>query len=263
MNSLKDFEPFLSPLLHSMSEDTEFVCRPNLAELLQDNTNLVLAISHATPLSWLPAISLLTVNACARGGGARKPLGVMDRLLYRIPGLSKVAKFMGQTEAPKSFDELVDHLSRSEQTDLVVFPEGSNCFFGEPDQVQEFRSPRFVEIAVRLNLPILVCVHRGSESWARALPVAPQLMMGLGFLPPVASDFLTERLMRSGQFTMPVLPRPMKKFRMLCELYRPELKLLELAENDDERRTQLEEESERIRIKMKELLDELDHHETV
>lgn len=258
MRTLATYEPLTSLVLNWIAKETEFHCRPGLGEILSENKRLVVAISHSSPLSWLPSVCLLAANAVARGGGRRRPIGVMDRAFFHVPFVNRIAQYLTQSERPLSSHELVEHFELFENVDLIVFPEGSNCFFGNFAEIQDFRSPKFVEIAVRVGAPILICVHRGSEHWAASVPVGSGVIDHLDVLPKFASRFLEKRLKQTGLFTLPLLPKPMERFAMLCEVHQPQLKASELSEDAGERREQILAESERIRLRMKELLAELE-----
>ncbi len=254
---LSDFEPVLNIVLRMMAKNTRFRCRPGLQQILKENPRLIVALSHSTPLSWLPSAGLLALNACARGGEERIPLGVMDHAFFQIPLVKSLAQFFTQSERPVTFQDLCVRFQSADPFDLVLFPEGSNCFFGSPSEIQDFRSPKFVELAVRTKTPILIGAHLGSEAWAKALPVKEDVMDYLTLLPNFAYNFVEKRIRKTGHFVLPVLPKPMEKFEMLCELYHPTLKAEELVEDASARREQLEVEATRIRERMTELLDEL------
>jgi hypothetical protein len=254
---LADYEPVLSQILRLIAKKTDFQSRPPFSEVLSDHPRLVVAISHSTPLSWLPAGALLAAHACARGGGQRVPMGVMDRTFFQIPFLKELAHLITQSERPLSFFELTERFERAETADLVVFPEGSNCFFGNPEEIQEFRSPKFVEIAIRTKCPIYIVVHRGSEQWAKTIPVNDEQIQKLDVLPGFVYEFLERRLRRTGLFALPVIPKPMEKFDMLGELYQPALTLEDLSDDPAERHEQIRAEAEKVRSRMRDLLAEL------
>lgn len=258
MRTLGEYEPLLSQIMLAIAKDTRLRARPKFSEILSENPRLIYAISHGSPLSWLPAIALLCAHATARGGRDRKPIGVMDRLFFSIPGLKILASHLTQTEKPLKFGELLESFNRGEGTDLVVFPEGSNCFFGDPGTLQPFRSPRFVELAIETGVPILVCAHRGSEKWGKAIEIESQWLKSLEYLPKFVFDFLEARLKRTGLFILPLWPTPMEKFDMLCELVPMRLKSEDLSRDPDERRKQISSEADHIHAKMQALLDELD-----
>jgi hypothetical protein len=198
-----------------VAKDTDFKCRPALDRVLSENPRLIVVFSHSAPLSWIPAPCLLTSHVVARGGGRRLPIAVMDRFFYSMPGLREVAKYVAQSDRPLSFKELVSHFEHLKTADLVVFPEGSNCFFGEPSELQPFRSSRFVEMSIRTRAPLLLCVHRGSEKWGKSIRL-PSLLAG------AVGGWLGSRFTSTGKLTMPLWPAKMDRFSMLCELYQPE-----------------------------------------
>ncbi len=257
MRRLEEYEPILSQALRLCARQSAFECQPPLGDVLASHPRLIVAVNHSTPLSWLPAAALLVVNAVARGGGLRTPMGVMDRFFFHVPFFRELAHLITQTERPLSSRELIEKFEASENLDLVVFPEGSNCFFGRSDEVQEFRSPKFVEIALRTESPILIVAHWGSENWAKSIEVPQAIVDRLGVLPPFMQRFFEKRLKEKGKLVLPMWPAPMERFSMRCELYHPSLSVDDLADDADERFTQIAGEAERIRNRMCELVAEL------
>ncbi len=254
---LSFFEPFLSQIMVVIAKHTRFRSRPGLAEILEKNPRLVVVINHSTPLSWLPAIALLTAHACARGGGSRRPMGVMDRFFFSVPGLRAVAHQLTQSDRPLGFHELIAKF-RTSKTDIIIFPEGSNCFFGDPAEMQPFRSPRFVEFAIRSATPILLCAHRGSEKWARAVPIDRRWADKLDYLPKIAADFLGARLRATGLLVVPTIPMPLDHFEMVCELYHPTLNESELSLSPELAAEQIRLEADLVHAKMESMLAEID-----
>ena len=262
MRNLKDFEFILGQVMQLITRNTRFRCRPGLKQIIEENPRLVIAISHASPLSWIPAVGLLTAHFSAKGGGERVPLGVMDKFFYSVPILKQLAHFMTQSEQPLTFNELLTSFGSGAGTDLVVFPEGSNCFFGEPSVLQPFRSPRFTELAIQAGVPILVCAHRGSEAWGKTIPVETEWLKNIDYLPKLATNFLEARLRQNQVLTIPSWPQPMEKFDMICELIHLETKREDLSEDPEVRKKQIQSESDRIRNKMQALLDEIDQSDS-
>ena len=257
MRKLADYEPVILKVMRYCAKETHFECHPPLAEILAKHPRLVVALMHATPLSWLPSISLLALETAARGGRARAPMGVMDNFFFHLPGLRGIAHYLSQSDRPLSYHELAARFREEGDIDLVLFPEGSNCFFGPPDEIQEFRSPKFVELAIETGAPLLLGVNAGSENWSKTLPVPTGWLDRLDFLPSFAASFLEKRLRETGLLTVPILPLPMERFSMLCELYQPTLSKPELASDVDERRAQIRAEAILVRDRMREMLERL------
>jgi len=255
LRKLSDYETVTSKILSLVAKDTQFLCRPALDQILLENERLIVVFNHASPISWIPAPCLLTAHCVARGGGGRRPIAVMDRFFYSLPIFRDLAKFVTQSDRPLNFEQLVEHFETLKTADLVVFPEGSNCFFGEPTEMQPFRSDRFVEIAIRTKTPMLLCVHRGSEEWGISFPVDPRWTERIP-LPAVFKNFFRDRLNTSGRLTVPLWPSPMPVFKMRCEIHRPKLETL--AEDRAERREQLRQEAEEVHKKMRSMLLEID-----
>lgn len=257
MRRLADYEPILANLLRSMAKDIGFYSNPSLTDVFSEHSRLIVAINHATPLSWLPSVACLAVHACARGGENRRPMGVIDHFFFQVPFLKQAAQFLTQTDGPLSYRDLAKRFAETGDIDLVVFPEGSNCFFGDPSEVQEFRSPKFIELSIETGAPILVAAHTGSEHWALSLPVSDDIARYLNLLPRFAYDFLESRVKKTGRLVLPMMPLPMDRFDMACEVYRPKLQPGDLEGDRDRRRAQLFEEAENIRQIMQRLIEDL------
>lgn len=253
MRKLGEYKIYLDVLLLAAAEKTEFTSAVPLEKVFAEHPKLIVTFNHAAPLSWIPAMSLMTKASCEHGGAERLPRGIMHKFFFDIPFLKPLAGYITQSEDFMGFEDLVAHLATAPQADLVVFPEGSNCFFGNPREIQDFKSPRFLEIAIRVGCPLLLAVHEGSESWGLPIPIKDEWKIALGFLP----DKFSSALLRTGIFTAPMPPMRMKKFKMYTDLYFPELKKEELLEDETKRREQLWLEVEKLQNKMKAMQDHL------
>lgn len=216
LRKLSGYETLTTKVLALVAKDTRFFSDPRLDLILNDNPRLIVVFNHSSPLSWIPAPCLLAAHINARGGGGRTPIAVMDRFFFSVPGLKQIATYITQSSKPLSFHQLVDHFENLKTADLVVFPEGSNAFFGRPSELQPFRSTRFIEIAVRTKTPILLCVHRGSENWGKTITIDQSW---LRHIPHFAKNVLGRRLRAGGLLTVPLVPTRMSLFAMRCELF--------------------------------------------
>ena len=184
-------------------------------------------------------------------------MGVMARVFFSVPGIREIGSYLTQMDRPMSFEELSGKFAESDDFDLVIFPEGSNCFFGPSHELQEFRSPRFVELSIETGTPILLSVHRGSESWAKTLPVPSEFVDKLAGLPESLLNFVEKRLRKTGLFTIPLLPLPMDLFSLECELYWPETTRAQLCGDLEARKDAVRAEAARIRVRMNAILNRL------
>jgi hypothetical protein len=249
---LKDYEPLLKAIFLSISESSELRSDPPLDQILK-NPKLIVAINHATAISWLPAISFLTAKVVESGGGDRTPIGIVDRFFFSNPLTLPLAEFLTQSKTPRGFDELLKEFGQREQMDLVVFPEGARTFFGDLKQIQTFRSPRFIELSIRAQVPLMLVVHRGSEDWNLNLALPPEW----GALLMPFSSFFGKGLLEFGGLNLPFRLQKIKNFKMKTALYSPALYESDLSENPNERRMQLEQEAENVRQLMQEMWESL------
>jgi hypothetical protein len=246
---LSDYAEFLLALHQSIIEKTEFSSNPPMYEIMKE-PRLVVAINHATPLSWLPAMSTLALEAGQTGGGDRIPMGVVDRWFYSNPLTQFAAGYFSNSRLPQSFDELLADFSKAERKDLIVFPEGANTFFGDVHDVHEFRSSRFVEMAIRARCPILIVAHKGSEGWSFPFQVPPEW---IAYIMPF-SKFFGEGLLKAKAINFPAIPWKIPVFQMKCELYWPRLQESDLLPDIESCKAQIHEEAKQVRQMMSDLL---------
>lgn len=252
MRKLKDYQPFLSALLRTIADECHFESREPLATVLR-NPRLVVAINHSTPISWIPPICLLAEKFNEAGGGERTPRGVIDKFFYTLPILRMLAEYISQSDRPRDFDEILQDFTAEEKNDLVVFPEGAMAFFGDLRKIQPFRSPRFVELAIRARSPILIAVHRGTEEWNSLFPIPKEITPYINMV----SSFFGRRFDEEQFVNVPMNLHRIPKLSMITKLYIPELYEADLSEDPRERRRQISAEADRIRDQMQDLFDEL------
>jgi hypothetical protein len=240
MRRVSDYLLWLEPILKSATQEVALNCKPSLDEILS-NKKLIFVINHSTPLSWLPAICLLAVKIAEAGGAARIPKGIVDKWFYTNPFGLFIAEYLSQTTRPQNSKEIIDSFSQAEQADLVLFPEGANTFFGNPSEIQAFRSPKFVEIARQTGVPILLAVHKGSENWSIPLQVPQQYAEKIAPF----TKFFGPKLLAGALLNFPLPVQKIPLFSMTCELYHSDPTL------------SVAEEAEKIRLKMSAMLKDL------
>lgn len=242
MRKIGDYVDLLNALKESFIQELEFTCGPDISAVLR-NPRLIVILNHSTPLSWVPAISLLGLKVAEHGGADRIPRGIADKWFYSNPIGAKFAEFFTQSTTPQSFEQLIEEFKEAHRKDLVLFPEGANTFFGDVRKVQDFRSSKFVEISIRCQAPILIVSHQGSEHWSAALEVPGHWGR---WLTPFA-PFFGKKISEFQSVNLPISFSKIRKFKMHCQLYMPALYEADLSVDPTERKAQLDHEASTIR----------------
>jgi len=250
LRTLGDYNPVLKALFDSIVEKSLFQSEMPLEELLR-NPKLLVIMNHSTPLSWIPSVSFLCNQVVAAGGAHRKPRGIADRWFYTNPLTTLLAEYLTQSSKPETLDELIRHFSAAQDTDLVIMPEGANTFFGDLSKIQPFRSPKFIEISIRTQAPLLLVVHKGSENWSLPVQVPQFWSLYLSMIAP----FFSQQIQSGKHLNFPFPVQKIQDFRMSVRLYNPKLYESDLSAHPLERKSQLEAEAEQIREIMQEMLD--------
>jgi hypothetical protein len=251
MRKLESYSEFLNSVLKTLCQKTLFSSNPSLKEIVKEN-RMVVVVNHATPLSWIPAMCLLATKVAKAGGGDRVPMGIVDKWFYSNPLTTMIAVYLTQSEKFLNFDQLILKFKKTKKVDLVVFPEGAHSFFEMNQSIKTFRSSRFIELAIKTDSPILLAVHKGSETWSKTFPVPAQI----GALIMAFSEFFGKKILEHGSIGVPWIDK-MDEFKMHVEFYNLSLKQKDLKDDLEERKAQLKLEAEKIKIKMQEIWNDL------
>lgn len=246
LKTIEYYDPACRMLAPLLFKKIDVRCEPPLAEVLAQEPKILWIATHGPTLGALAFGVSLTRLVNQAGGRHRMPLGITSRDLYQLPLLSDAAAYLTQMDEPMNTDEVVECLQRTPITDLAIMPEGDNCAFGDGLEIQPFRSPRFVEIAIRANVPMMLFAHRGTENWGRTTKIS-QPVIGLF---KNLSSYLHSQLQEHGQMSLPKFPRQLKVFHVGMELYRPALQVEDLATDKETRTAQLWVEADAIKARM-------------
>ncbi|GLQ33589.1 hypothetical protein [Litoribrevibacter albus] len=254
MKRIKDFSFVGKALTKVLAKKITFhPASDNMQEILADYPQLVVALNHGPMLGPLATTIALNKLYSENGGGDRKPIAIMWRLFYQIPLYKYAIQYITQVDRGLNFDEFLDKMENGGFTDLLVKPEGENCNYGNGLDIEPFLSPRFIEFALRLNVPVLVMVHQGSEQWGTTLPVSSKLDPLLKKLPKKSYD----RIRETRLLNIPKLTHRLKELKVMYKLYQPEITLADLPEDLEQRKALIAEESEKVRTLMQSMIDTL------
>lgn len=226
---------------------------PPLRELLARHPKVVHAISHAGTLGWIPAILALLRVALLEGGENRKALGVFHRGLYRVALSRWLLRFVFQSTEPPTFARVITAFKEGPISDVALFPEGDNCILGDVYEVRPFRSPKFIELAIAAEAPILVTVHRGSEEWGKDFYIPSWMLRWVRQFQPS----YVRPLMKNPILNLPTGLTRIPKFSLRSALYFPRISYDQLSSRPRERWFQLQAEAQQVKRLMEALLKDM------
>ncbi|GIV23267.1 MAG: hypothetical protein N3A68_02130 [Bacteroidia bacterium] len=234
-------------------EEIVFKSEPPLRTILQNHPKVVHAISHAGTLGWIPAILALLKIALMEGGKNRKALGVFHRGLYKVTLSRWILRSVFQSTEPPTFAKVITAFKEGPITDVALFPEGDNCVVGDVHEIRPFRSPKFIELALAAQAPILVTVHRGSEEWGKDFYIPSWMLRWVARWQPS----YVRPLMKNPILNLPTRLTRIPKFSLHSALYFPRLAYEELSSRPRERWFQLQSEAQQVKRLMEALLQEM------
>lgn len=252
MRTVKDFH-FVKRLLKTLYIKDVVIAKSSedLDTILAQEPRLIIALNHGPMMGALAGLVGLADSMQKHGGEKRSPFGITWRKFYELPIAKQLLSFLTQINHGVGFDEACVLLQAEGFTDCVIMPEGELCNFGDGVAVLPFLSPRFIELALVNQCPVLIAVHHGSDRWAMPIKLDRRLEPLFKWLP----QHMHETIKHSRTLS---IPKPFKKkipkLYMSFARYQPSLSLKTLSDNKEQRNQQLHKEAEIVRDKMKKMI---------
>lgn len=226
----------------------------NLEQILKRYPRLVCAVNHGPAPAPFAVFAGVIDNYLKLGGAERKPLTVAWRGFYEMPLVGRFIRYVTQADKSLTAEEFLQKFEREGFTDLFVMPEGANCMFGDGEQIVSFVSPRFIELAIKINVPVLVITHSGTGPLASVHTLSRREMRLMKYLPSKVYQQVRETgILSLPHFTQGHLDKVQLNFR----LYQPSYTEASLSKDTAVRYQQLMREAENVREMMIEMKDEV------
>lgn len=231
-----------------------------LQQILNAEPHLLIVLNHGhmfAPVISLPALHDILVRY---GGGNRRVLTVTLKIYYQLPILKYFTHYLTQSLSNLNAKELIGKINSNSVDDILIMPEGEHCGFGNGIALEPFISPRFAEIAIRTNTPILLAVHRGTHYWTRHYPALGKYIARL----PQGTPWLSERrralLNKDGMNLSRLRAGRLKRYPWFIQLHRPTITAAEFeAANPEQQAKIIQQEATVVHQKMTAALINLPH----
>lgn len=230
--------------MHPKSQD--------LYSIFKKYPKLVIALNHG-PMMAPGYVNTSLLDLLVKNGAAERTyVAVVWKHFYRIPGLGKLVRYATQVKQPTSVEGFLELFTDPKCNDLLVMPEGENCSYGNGVDIEPFLSPRFLEIAIKADAPVLLSVHHGTHLLATPVEISEKQTKWFKWAPKKSF----ERIQEARLLSLPKPRRsPLPKMEFMFQLYKPSLSAKELSDNKFERLEQLQQEAEVVRAKMQEMVN--------
>ena len=254
MRSIRDYHLLAETLYNTMISSIRWDCEPSLDLIFKKHPQLIVTLNHSTPISWAPAVTALICESMKAQGESRIPRGIMDRWFFQNPITAPLAQMIAQSKHPLTFEELKSDFHEGKINDLVLFPEGAFTFFGDSIEIKNFRSLKFLELAITCNVPLLVVIHKGSEHWGIPLTLPQEL----GDLIKPFAPFFGRNIASGLPLNLPIPLSKISHFEVKVRIWHPGLKSRDLSADPVRKKKQLQHQAKKLRIFMLSLLGVMD-----
>ncbi|MBV1881233.1 MAG: hypothetical protein KUG82_06345 [Pseudomonadales bacterium] len=247
MRSIDDYNIFVQLVKKfSVKKVTTHAQSEDVAAILAAHPKLVIAMHHGPVTGGGHLISALYDILHKNGGDNRTPMWIVWKHFYTFPVVRHMIRWFTQISSHLKIDALLQLFNNEDSRDLLVLPEGELCFFGNGSDIQPFMSPKFIELAIRSHVPVLVVTHHGLHPVIKVIDLSGWKAKLLK--PILPSQTARNLIEKNGIMNIPVgLPGRLDELQFSFKLYHPSITEEQLAEDVGERQLQLLKESEAVR----------------
>lgn len=211
------------------------------------------------PLVWVSALFPRIVDL---GFGHFTYSAIAHPIIQNIPVFSRIVGYEGEGSKRLRADDYVELLEQGRLNILSVAPEGEYSLYGNGVDIQPFRSPRSIEIALRARCRIVLLIGKGFERWQRNIaidtPWRKRLVKQLALKVPFLDKLDEQALEQAARLSISGILGRIPDFYVASELYEPELTAEMLSPDRATRDRQLWTEADRVRREMVRMLAELE-----
>lgn len=223
-------------------------------KILETHPKLVWAVSHGPGFSPAFIATAITDILLKNGGAKRRQMSVAWKHFYKVPVLKQITQFYTQLDHAPTGAEIIQRFTEEDYNDCIIYPEGENAIFGDGTQIENFVSPRFLEVAITAGTPILVAAHYGSQHSASKIHLSEKQSGWLQKYSPKA----IKKLAQPGDIYLPGFKKSKAEdFKINMKLYQPELSYEDLYADPQKKEELLGKETDKIKAVMQQLLDDI------
>lgn len=241
--------------------EVHFIDGLSWEENFQREEQAMVVLSHGPifgPLAWVITILPRVTDL---GFGHLIYTGIAHPIVSNIPIFERIVGFQKSGGKRLTVDDYVALFKSGRLNLLSVSPEGEFSLYGNGVDIQPFRSPRALEIALRVNCPIILIVGKGFEVWQRPLDIRARwrkaLVKWLALKIPFLDRLDEGALDGADTLSLTGIFQRIPHFHVYSKRYEPKLTGQELSREKETRDRQLWAEADRMRLEMMAMMEEL------
>lgn len=252
--------PTIDALLELKSKEYLKVVRSHEVKGLEHLSNLsgkkgILLCNHGNFSAPIPFMAAFLKSAQDGGLGELRFGPIFHDLSGNLPMTKKLTQnLIGDYKTPKKLEDAIDELNQGTTDVFATAPEGQHCLWKYDEPIAPFEKFGLIVAGIKTQSTFILCVHKGTEAWAKEFPFFP------GF------QFKQRKGLILSHMALPITFLPVNWFKkqkldikIALDEYTPQLSVekLEAVNDKSERRSLIQAESERIRMKMIEMYKQL------
>lgn len=231
------------------------------AEYFETEQKALIVANHGPiigPFVWVTALFPRIVDL---GYGHFTYSAIAHPIIRNIPIFARMVGYEKRGDKRLRANDYVQLFEEGRLNILSVAPEGEYSLYGNGVDIQPFRSPRSIEIALEADCRIILLVGMGFERWQRTVAIdsgwkrrmVKRLALEIPFLDGIDEEALEDAAHLSVSGVFGRIP----DFSVASEVYEPELTREMLARDRAARDQQLWAEAARMRERMVTMLDNM------
>ena len=230
-------------------------------EYFENEKKALIVANHGPflgPLVWAMALFPRVVDL---GFGHLTYSAIAHPIIRNVPVFARMVGYEKRGERRLGIADYVELFRSGRLNILSVAPEGEFSLYGNGVDIQPFRSPRSLEIALEADCRIILLIGQGFERWQRNVSIEAgwrkRLYRSLAYKIPFLDKLDEGAIESADQLSISGIFGRIPHFTVASEIYQPELTAEELSDDRETRDAQLWAEANLMRDQMIRMLDEL------
>jgi hypothetical protein len=258
---IDQFDRFVRILRRILIRKVHFFDGMPWKDYFETDDKALIVFNHGPSIGPLVWVLSLFPRVVDMGYGHLHYSAIAHPIISNVPFFARMVGFEKRGGARLGVEDYVDLFNANKLNLLSVTPEGEFSLYGNGVDVQPFRSPRGLEIALRAKCRIILVVGKGFESWQRNISIEAawkkRIFRWMAMKLPFVDRLDETALAQAEQLSISGILGRIPDFYVSSAVYEPRLTLETLSRNKKTRTRQLWTEADRMRQEMIVMLDDL------
>ncbi|MBF0237642.1 MAG: hypothetical protein HQM12_08050 [SAR324 cluster bacterium] len=248
-------------LLSMFVKEVDYLDDFDMGDYMGTQTRTIAVFNHGPFSGPLASACAMISRMNKLGFGHKRFNSIAHPIVMSFPGLAKALGLPMHGKKRFGVEDYIQLFEDNQMDFLGVAPEGEYSMYGNGLDVQPFRSPKSIEIALRARCDIMLVICKGFEKWQKTIniqqPWRKKLLKSIMLAQPFVDKIDDAFLKNADHYGLPWLMTRIPHLTVYTKRYYPQLQAEDLGHDPKVRRQQLQVEADRMRSVMQDMVNQL------